>query len=375
MKKTLVLLLSALALLPLSALDLSIGKDDVRIVQSPDGGYHLYIRKKGDVRSVLLTETTKDPSLRADNYAYRYLEWNSVNGDEKRLLDGGFIAPEKKIWSLIDSTPESDATFGSAYHIWIPYLITYGYEWSRHATVQVLDGTFLNIRAFAQPYGDYSGGFADNPFRLRLSQKKLAKAPPADAKYMANTVETFTDLTAQTGGELQYAKGPDDIVPLIAEILQPSSGRELDLVFVIDSTESMYDDITALRKLLQQSLAENLPAYPKWRVALVLYKDYFEDFLVKTACDFSGDLGKFNKSLSAFRVQGGRDLPEAVYEGLDGALSLAWAPGADRKIILIGDAPPHPKPRGRITKEKVFQQAQDKGVQVNAIILPHGSTY
>ncbi|HPO03465.1 MAG TPA: hypothetical protein PL077_08980, partial [Treponemataceae bacterium] len=105
MKKSLCVLAVFLASLSLQALDLSLGPDDVRILQSPEGGYHLYIKAKSDIQAVLLTETTRDPKLRADNYAYRALEWNPINGDEKRLLDGGFIPPEKKIYSLIDSTP------------------------------------------------------------------------------------------------------------------------------------------------------------------------------------------------------------------------------------------------------------------------------
>ena len=39
-------------------------------------GYHLYIRKKNNIESVMLTETTKDPSGKTDNYAYRALEYN-----------------------------------------------------------------------------------------------------------------------------------------------------------------------------------------------------------------------------------------------------------------------------------------------------------
>lgn len=376
MKKSLCVLAVFLASLSLQALDLTLGPDDVRILQSPEGGYRLYIKAKSDIQAVLLTETTRDPKLRADNYAYRALEWNPINGDEKRLLDGGFIPPEKKIYSLIDSTPERDTPIGTAFHIWIPYIIRYGYEWTRNGDVQVLDGTFLNIRAFSKPWGDYSGAFADNPFRLRVTQKAVVKASPeAGVSYMKDTVSAFSDLADRFKGKTLYAKGPDDIVPMIRTILEPPGQKSLDVVFVIDSTESMIDDIAKVRELLEPMLAELLPQYPAWRVALVLYKDYFEDFLVKSACPFTTDLKAFQKSLVSFRVQGGRDIPEAVYEALDGALALKWNPDADRKIILIGDAPPHPKPRGRVTNESVSRIAFEKDVQLNVIILPHGETY
>jgi hypothetical protein len=39
--------------------------------------------------------------------------------------------------------------------------------------------------------------------------------------------------------------------------------------------------------------------------------------------------------------------------------------------VLIGDAPPHPLPRGRVDKAKVSAKAAQLGVSVNVIILPH----
>lgn len=355
--------------------NLTIGAEDVRIIQSPEGGYHLYIRKKSGISSVLLTETTRDPALKSPNYAYRAREWNAINGDEKRLLEGQFIAPEKKLWSLIDSTPSTDTPLGEAFHIWIPWVVVWGYEWSRQGETQVLDGTFINIRAFEKPYADYTGKFSDNPFRLRVTQKPLETAKPSDSRYMSDTVSAFSDLATDSSGAIKYARGADDIIPLVRELLVPAGNRHLDLVFVLDSTESMVDDIQKIREHIEVLLSEILPGYPSWRLALVLYKDYFDDFMVKTATSFTQDDQVFRKALHSFRVHGGRDIPEAVYEGLDAALLLPWLPDVDRKIILIGDAPPHPRPRGRIDANGVKAHARQKGVQMNVIILPHGSTY
>ena len=55
----------------LNAQDLSIDREDLKIELRADGGFHLFIRKKPDISSVLLTETTRDPAMRSDNYAYR----------------------------------------------------------------------------------------------------------------------------------------------------------------------------------------------------------------------------------------------------------------------------------------------------------------
>ena len=362
----------------LEAEDLSLSKEDLLVIQNPKGGYHLYIRAKPDIKSVLLTETTKDPDLKLDNYAYRDPNYNEINGDEKRLLNGEFLLPEKKLYSLIDSTPEKNTPLGEAYHIWIPYIILYGYDWSRSGEVEVKDGTFFNIRTFSKPYGDYTGNFQDNPFTLRVTQKPVEKDPPPDLSYSDEAVKTFTDLADTTEGEMIYAKGPEDILPTIKQILKKGEKDHLDLLFALDSTESMKDDIEEVRKNISSMLAEILPQYKTYRIALVLYKDYREDFLVREACVFTDNLKKFEKALYGFKVFGGRDIPEAVYEGIFLGLRQSWRAldaDVDKKLILIGDAPPHPKPRGKVTKENVDKLAADKGVKIYPIILPHTLSY
>lgn len=362
----------------LEAEDLSLSKEDLLVIQNPKGGYHLYIRAKPDIKSVLLTETTKDPDLKLDNYAYRDPNYNEINGDEKRLLNGEFLLPEKKLYSLIDSTPEKNTPLGEAYHIWIPYIILYGYDWSRSGEIEVKDGTFFNIRTFAKPYGDYTGNFQDNPFTLRVTQKPVEKDPPPDLSYSDEAVKTFTDLADTTEGEMIYAKGPEDILLTIKEILKKGEKDHLDLLFALDSTESMKDDVEEVRKNISSMLAETLPQYKTYRIALVLYKDYREDFLVREACVFTDNLKKFEKALYGFRVFGGRDIPEAVYEGIFLGLRQSWRAldaEVDKKLILIGDAPPHPKPRGKVTKEDVDKLAADKGVKIYPIILPHTLSY
>lgn len=362
----------------LEAEDLSLSKEDLLVIQNPKGGYHLYIRAKPDIKSVLLTETTKDPDLKLDNYAYRDPNYNEINGDEKRLLNGEFLLPEKKLYSLIDSTPEKNTPLGEAYHIWIPYIILYGYDWSRSGEIEVKDGTFFNIRTFAKPYGDYTGNFQDNPFTLRVTQKPVEKDPPPDLSYSDEAVKTFTDLADTTEGEMIYAKGPEDILSTIKEILKKGEKDHLDLLFALDSTESMKDDVEEVRKNISSMLAETLPQYKTYRISLVLYKDYREDFLVREACVFTDNLKKFEKALYGFKVFGGRDIPEAVYEGIFLGLRQSWRAldaDVDKKLILIGDAPPHPKPRGKVTKEDVDKLAAEKGVKIYPIILPHTLSY
>jgi len=352
---------------PVFAQNLSLGPEDLRIEQRVDGGYHLFIRARGDIASVLLTESTKDPAMRADNYAYRAAEWNAVNGDEIRLLNGVPITRESRVYSLISSTVVEHAELGRAFHIYIPYIVYYGYEGGRNGEVYVIDGTYLNIRAFALPYGDYRGAFRDNPFVLNVTQEPLPGPP--EGNYMKDTIDAYIEIVDTGNGELIYSAGPDDLIERIEYALKKEKGKNLDLVICLDTTGSMKNDINEVRKRLIPMLDELIGDFASFRIGMVLYKDYHDDYLTRII-PFTTDFKSFQRTLNSIRPSGGKDIPEAVYEALyNGATKFAWESEA-KLMLLIGDAPPHPRPRGKITKEMTDKAIAERGITVRAIILP-----
>ncbi|MDR2136434.1 MAG: VWA domain-containing protein [Treponema sp.] len=351
---------------PAAAQDLGIGAGDLRIEQRVDGGFHLFIRKKPDISSVLLVESTKDPRMREDNYAYRAGRRNEVNGDEIRILNGARL-PNDRYWSIIDSTPERHPELGEAFHLYIPYLIYYGYEDTRHGEVYVVDGTYFNLRAFNLPYGDYRGPFRDNPYVLRVTQKPLEGRP--EDNYMDDTVDAFTDIARSGGGDLVYSSGPEDLVEKIRELLDREKGKDVDIVLCLDTTSSMRDDIDKVRRALIPMLEGTIAEFTAFRIGVVLYKDYYEEYLNRVV-PFTADFASFQRTLNGIRVGGGRDIPEAVYEALyEGAVKFPWS-AESRIMILVGDAPPHARPRAKISKAMVDEEVAARGIKVNAIILP-----
>lgn len=399
------LVLSLAAVSPATAADLAVAASDLRIEQRDDAGYHLFVRAKPGIGSVLLVETTKDPGGVADNYAYRAETWNPVNGDEKRILNGAFIDPKSGIWSLIDSTPEPDAEFGSAFHVFIPWVVAYGYSWSRNGREFIADGTFVNIRTFPKPYADYSDGFLDNPYRISVTQKPFPRPepivvpaveppptvveppapkpapapapkpepklePPDTSIYMPETLRSFESIAKSGKGTVSYSLGEADIVPTLERILDAVEGDSLDLVICLDTTDSMADDIEAVKTSLPEMVKARTARFSSFRLGLVLYKDYFEDYVVKRL-EFTRDVATFTQAVTRVRVAGGRDIPEAVYEALYEALvGYDWSADA-RLIVLIGDAPAHPLPRGKIDKAMVDRKSAETGVSIDVIILPH----
>jgi hypothetical protein len=350
------------------AQDLTVDGDDLWISLDPRGGYNLFVRKKPDIQSVLLVETTRDPELREPNYTYRTETWNPVNGDELRIIDGA-VLPQRYSWSLVDSTPEYvEDLKAEVFHIYIPYVIYYGYPTTRNGEVYVGDGTYINIRAFNLPYADYRGRFLDNPFLINVKQDELPAA--YDVSYLDETEDAFDYIARETGGLVYRATGPDNLVETIGAIVDAESGGDIDILFCLDTTASMRPYLAAMRKQLVESANDIVKRFNSVRVGMVLFRDYRDAYLTRTV-PWTGDLPVFQEYLNALQAAGGGDLPEAVNEALyEAASKVKWRDEADKIIILIGDAPPHPEPRGNVTSEMAISAAGKHGIRVNAIILP-----
>ena len=351
-------------------------------------GYHLYIRKIKGVESVLLTETTRDPTGKADNYAYRALEYNPINGDEIRYLDGKQLVSEGAKYSLIDSTTEKVEGLGDAFHIYIPSKLQFGYEWSRNGIVEIGRGTFINIRTFEKPYADYTGEYMDSPFMFNLETRRRAKPDPVPPDPPVEPEVVLTDdynpAASQKFEEMSdfivYSKGPETIVADILEVFDDIGDKNnLDVVFAIDATGSMKDDIETLKKDLLPALLKEFEGAKNVKFGLLFYRDYGDNFnyqgLPVRFYAFTDNLTAFNKNLNALKIIGkeGGDIPEAVYEAIYASSEFyGWRAGTTKRIILIGDAEPHPKPRGlgKYSKDYVMGLAEAKDIKVKAILLP-----
>jgi Mg-chelatase subunit ChlD len=119
---------------------------------------------------------------------------------------------------------------------------------------------------------------------------------------------------------------------------------QLDLVFLIDATGSMADEIGKLKASLADIAREvsRLPSRPDLCFGLVAYRDKGDAFLLRCH-DFTNDLGAFQGALDKLRAAGGGDYPEAMNEALHETVhQLSWrGAGTTRMVVLLADAPPH----------------------------------
>ncbi len=153
----------------LSANDLTICLENIVIEQEADGGYSLWIKKTPGLNSVLLTEPITNNRNRTQ-YSLRNPEYNSINGDEKRILDGTFLVTDPQLYFLVDSTPEKFSEFGEAFHIYLPERVIYGYDAERFGKLDLHEGVVINLRAFEKPYADYLGQYQNNILTLKVTK-------------------------------------------------------------------------------------------------------------------------------------------------------------------------------------------------------------
>ncbi|HEX3140806.1 MAG TPA: vWA domain-containing protein, partial [Rhizobacter sp.] len=146
------------------------------------------------------------------------------------------------------------------------------------------------------------------------------------------------------------------------------SPMRLDLVFLIDATGSMGDEIAKLKhsmRAMAQQISQ-LPGQPDICYGLVAYRDRGDAFITRTH-DFTDDLGAFQQQLAAVQAHGGGDTPEALNEALHEVVhSLSWRQQAARMVVLVADAPPH-LDYGGPQYDHDMQAALAKGIKLFAV--------
>ncbi|MBK8980024.1 MAG: VWA domain-containing protein [Planctomycetes bacterium] len=161
--------------------------------------------------------------------------------------------------------------------------------------------------------------------------------------------------------QAEPAGGETSTAPLDRAIDLRDAG--LDLVVVIDSTGSMQSVIDQATDALADVIAILEAIAPKFRVGVVHYRD-FEDMSegAELLEALSPRAEKARASLAKIRADGGGDAPERVEKGLAIAYDrrTGWRPDANKLVIVVGDAPPHPETESELLA-MVRQAYEDPG--------------
>ncbi len=144
--------------------------------------------------------------------------------------------------------------------------------------------------------------------------------------------------------------------------------RSIDVVFILDSTGSMSEEIAAVKDTIKKVAATVRQLNVSVRVGLVEFKDRSDSFVTKVY-PMTSNVTRFAKRVSQIYASGGGDMPESVNEGLSVALNrLKWNSRAVARLaFLIGDAPPHLDYQQDVSYTVSARKAARKGIQLYTI--------
>ena len=151
--------------------------------------------------------------------------------------------------------------------------------------------------------------------------------------------------------------------------LPPPSPLNLDVLFLLDATGSMADEIDRIKNTLASigQQISDLPQNPALRVATIAYRDRGDDFVTRVY-DFDDNLPRFLDTINALNAEGGGDYPESLNQALHEALTrTSWRNHSVKLVFLLADAPPHLDYLQDHSYTRETARAQTEGIRIFAV--------
>ena len=197
--------------------------------------------------------------------------------------------------------------------------------------------------------------------------------------------ETFTGLAEGTGGSTESPATADDVPDAIIDVIEAATTADggYDILFIIDNTGSMSDDISAVKARLDEIITLlQTTGDGTQRAGVMTYADLcWDDPALVVLQEMTTDLEAVRTAINGIGLAGGGDTPESVYDaivfGMDPDNFTFTNP--NRFALVIGDAPPQSP--GDACYEATFNEAvaaaTAAGVDVNLypIIVPIDGTW
>jgi len=252
-------------------------------------------------------------------------------------------------WSDINNYNFYLGLFDTARKCFADYIEYFGFETRYMVTV--------NVNSSEGPAGDvlveleYSG---TNLFSARTNMKGNAYLfPSSDLNGKNITIKI-------NGAEKPPFTYDNNTIFITLDNAEKSS--ILDLMFVIDTTSSMGDEVrylkTELSNIIGSINAETV------NLALLFYRDTGDEYITRYF-DFTDNIAQQLSNLDKQSANGGNDFPEAADRALAEAVDKDWtADNATRLIFHVCDAPPHSDQISRSTYYNAIKTAAQKGIRI-----------
>ena len=194
---------------------------------------------------------------------------------------------------------------------------------------------------------------------------ELWAQPFSEEKDLNNTI------VVDYNGTQQKIKHPETFIKGVNNVELPvtasAPGNNADVMFVVDATGSMEDEIAYLKKELADVVGQVKTKYPDLtlQIGSVFYRDKGDEYVTRSAA-LSADASATINFIDQQAADGGGDYPEAVDAALIDAVSQQnWSASAKTRIVfLMLDAPPHHDNASLTSLHNTIQKAAAKGIKI-----------
>jgi hypothetical protein len=149
--------------------------------------------------------------------------------------------------------------------------------------------------------------------------------------------------------------------------LPDQENSKVDILFVVDATGSMTDEINYLKSELLDVIerVEDLNSQLDLKVGSVFYRDEGDEYLTRVS-PFSANLGQTLTFIRNQTADGGGDYEEAVHTALNTAITqLTWSDQARARLLfLLLDAPPHHTESIVNELHDIIRTTAEKGIRI-----------
>ena len=141
----------------------------------------------------------------------------------------------------------------------------------------------------------------------------------------------------------------------------------LDVVFVVDATGSMGDELEYLKTEVLDVINDVKTSNSQLDVKMgsVFYRDEGDAYITRVS-QITNNIQSTVDFIKAQSADGGGDYPEAVHSAVKDAVEqLSWSPDAVARIMfLVLDAPPHYHPSVINSIQEDIKHAAEKGIKI-----------
>lgn len=238
----------------------------------------------------------------------------------------------------------------NAYGEFAKYTGSYDFKTANRLELNVINGNNVKVTIKDTQYQTY----VDNFHKAYLFPNQKQNNYDVEISYLDSNDQKQTITKNVKDG---------DIVDLGQTF---TTSKKLQVMFVIDATGSMTDEIRYLQaeidNIITRIKEDNETAHIE--LAIMMYRDVVDDYVLRYS-DFSTDVNAQKAFLAEQEASGGGDYEEAVDEAMNAAMQKQWDEDATKLLIHVADAPSHDRDVPRWNNAVL--NAASKGIKIISV--------